>query len=57
LSVLGVFGGQYQIIGSTNLSDWTPLGMLTNTYGLTQFVDANGTNAPLGFYGLMQARP
>jgi hypothetical protein len=53
-SVLGVFGGQYQIIGSTNLLDWTPLGMLTNTYGLTQFLDANGINAPLGFYGLRQ---
>jgi hypothetical protein len=53
-SVLGVFGGQYQIIGSTNLVNWTPLGMLTNTYGWTQFLDANGTNAPLGFYGVMQ---
>ena len=53
-SVLGVFGGQYQICNSTNLATWTVLSVVTNTYGTCQFLDANGTNAPLGFYRLLQ---
>ena len=54
LTLNGEFGVQYQILNSTNLATWTPLGTVTNTFGESQFLDANGTNAPLGFYRLMQ---
>jgi hypothetical protein len=54
LTLNGEFGAAYQIYTSTNLTTWTPLGTVTNTFGVSQFLDANGTNAPLGFYRLMQ---
>ena len=55
LTINGEFGAQYQIFNSTNLPAWTFLGTVTNTFGVSQFLDANGTNAPLGFYRLLQS--
>lgn len=55
LTINGEFGAQYQIYNSTNLPAWTLLGTVTNTFGVSQFLDANGTNALLGFYRLMQS--
>ena len=54
LTINGEFGAQYQVFNSTDLVTWTPLGTVTNTFGVSQFLDGNGTNAPLGFYRLMQ---
>jgi hypothetical protein len=54
LTIIGEFGAAYQILNSTNLAAWTVLGVVTNTFGESQFLDANGTNAPLEFYRLIQ---
>ena len=57
LTLFGGFGAEYQILNSTNLATWTSLGTVTNAYGESQFLDANGTNEPFGFYRLMQIGP
>jgi hypothetical protein len=51
LTVLGEFGTVYDIPASTNLSEWTVAGSVTNTYGTVQFTDPQGTSLPHRFYG------
>jgi len=50
LTVLSGPGLVYQIQGSPNLGTWSNLGVVTNTFGSTQFTDPAGTNLPLRFY-------
>ena len=50
LTILGEFGALYDISGSTNLSDWSIAGAVTNTYGRAQFTDPAGTRIPYQFY-------
>jgi hypothetical protein len=50
LTLTGEFGAQYQMLGSTNLLDWLPLGIATNSYGTVQFTDGAATNLPARFY-------
>ena len=49
-SLIGEFGAQYRIDGSANLADWSPLVVLTNTSGRSQFTDPAGTSTPYRFY-------
>lgn len=46
----GEFGAAYQILGATNFADWLPVGVITNTYGTSQFTDSAATNLPRRFY-------
>jgi hypothetical protein len=46
----GESGAAYQILGSTNLIEWAPLGVVTNPFGTVQFKDGAGTNAGQRFY-------
>jgi hypothetical protein len=50
LTVMGEFGAQYSILGSTNLFDWMPVGTVTNTYGTVQLNDPAGTYLPWRLY-------
>jgi hypothetical protein len=50
LTVLGESGATHQLFGSTNLSDWTPVGIVTNTWGTVQFTDSAATNRRAFFY-------
>ena len=50
LTLTGEFGAVYQIVGSTDLRGWTPLGTVTNDWGTVQFTDGTGTNLPQRFY-------
>jgi hypothetical protein len=53
--VTGEFGAAYQILSTTNLTDWLLVGEVTNSFGTFQFTDPAATNAPFGFYrALMQ---
>lgn len=46
LTLTGEFGAAYEFFGSTDLSGWTSLGAVTNTWGTVQFTDpAAATNA------------
>ena len=56
-TLLGEFGAQYRVDGSTNLTDWSPLIVLTNIYGKSQFTDPAGTNTPYRFYRAAQVAP
>jgi hypothetical protein len=49
-SLIGEFGAQYRIDGSANLADWSPLVVLTNTSGRSQFTDPAGGNTPYRSY-------
>ena len=44
------FGAEYRVLGSTDLSNWQPLGVVTNTYGTSQFTDEGATNTSVRFY-------
>jgi hypothetical protein len=57
LTLTGEFGVAYQILGSTNLSGWTLLGMVTNDWGTVQYTDGAGTNLPHRFYRAAQESP
>ena len=57
LTLAGEFGGEYLILGSTNLLDWLPTGTVTNTYGTVQFTDPAATNSPYGFYRALSVGP
>jgi hypothetical protein len=46
----GDFGAVYQILGSTNLTDWLPVSSVTNQFGIAQLMDAGATNSPVRFY-------
>ena len=48
--ISGNYGARFQVEGSTNLLDWIPLSILTNTYGSAQFFDSTATNSPNQFY-------
>lgn len=50
MAVLGEFGAAYNILSSTNLLDWSPVGVVTNTLGTVQFTDPGATNSPARFY-------
>ena len=57
LTLTGEFGGEYLILGSTNLLDRLPTGMVTNTYGTVQFTDPAATNLPARFYRALSVGP
>jgi hypothetical protein len=40
----------HQILGSTNLSLWETLGIVTNNFGEAQFTDGGATNLQRRFY-------
>ncbi|HEY9173728.1 MAG TPA: chitobiase/beta-hexosaminidase C-terminal domain-containing protein [Verrucomicrobiae bacterium] len=50
LTLTGEFGAAYEVSGSTNLLDWSPVGTITNTYGTSQLTDPVGTNLSHRFY-------
>ncbi|MEI7941058.1 MAG: hypothetical protein WCK27_30660 [Verrucomicrobiota bacterium] len=50
LTLTGEFGTSYTVLGSTNLSHWTPAGTATDTYGTVQFIDPAATNVAQRFY-------
>jgi hypothetical protein len=57
LTLIGEFGTNYAILGSTNLADWTPIGAVTNTYGTVQLTDPTATNLSQRFYRAALVRP
>jgi len=50
LTLTGEWSAPYRIDHSTNLTEWSPLTTLTNTFGTVQFTDGAGTNLPQRFY-------
>ena len=50
LFLTGELAGEYLILASTNLLDWVPAGVLTNTYGTGQFTDSAATTLPRRLY-------
>jgi hypothetical protein len=40
----------YQIFTSSDLINWQSAGFVTNTNGITSFIDPTATNAPKRFY-------
>jgi len=50
LVMLGEFGEQYVIEGTTNFVEWVPFVTVTNTFGIVQTLDTNAANLPLRFY-------
>lgn len=50
MTLLGEFGGQYRLLVSTNLENWTQTGTVTNPYGTVQFTDPAATNMQRRFY-------
>lgn len=50
LTLMGEFGAAYQFFGSPGWSGWTPVGMVTNTWGTVQFTDPVGINTARQFY-------
>jgi hypothetical protein len=57
LTVTNVAGGNYQMLGSTDLQNWSPLGYLTNTYGVAQFTDSAAINLPAREYRSLVLNP
>jgi hypothetical protein len=57
LTLTGELGGEYEILGSTNLLDWLPAGTVTNAYGTIQFTDPATTNLPARFYRALSVGP
>jgi len=49
----GELGQAYDVLASTDLRTWDPIGTLTNTFGTIQFTDPLATNAPIRFYEAM----
>jgi uncharacterized repeat protein (TIGR03803 family) len=49
----GVVGTTYRLYSSTNLSDWTIQGTVSNETGLVQFLDWHATGSPRRFYRAM----
>ncbi len=48
--LVGEFGQPYVIRGSTNLTDWSDLALVTNNFGTSQWLDSGGTNFSRRFY-------
>jgi hypothetical protein len=57
ITLTGEFGTNYAVLGSTNLSHWTPVGTVTNTCGTVQFIDPAATNLPARFYRALSVGP
>ena len=57
LTLTGEFGAAYEILGSTNLSDWVNAGTVTNVYGTSQFTDGAATNVPRRLYQAENVEP
>ena len=55
--VPGDFGAAYQILSSTNLTDWLLVGEVTNYFGSFQFTDPAATNLPARFYRAALVQP
>ena len=55
--VIGEFGAAYQILSSTNLTDWSLVGEVTNSFGTVQFTDPAATNLPACIYRAALVRP
>jgi hypothetical protein len=54
LTLNGEFGVPYRIDASTNLTDWMPLLILTNTFGQAQLTDPAATNTSHRFYRALE---
>jgi hypothetical protein len=50
LLISGSAGDRYQLESSTDLSVWTPVAELTNTFGTITTTDSGGTNSSWRFY-------
>ena len=50
VTLTGETGDRYEILGSTNLTSWSPLLKLTNVTGTVQFVDPSATSESHRFY-------
>ena len=57
LTLIGDVGAQYQVLGSTNLLDWSLAGTVTNPYGTAQFTDGAATNLHLRFFRANLVQP
>jgi uncharacterized repeat protein (TIGR02543 family) len=57
LTLSGEYGGAYRMDTSSNLFDWVPGAIVTNTYGTLQLIDASATNASQRFYRGIQLLP
>lgn len=57
LALTGELGEAYQVFGSTDWSEWVPLGTVTNDWGTMRFVDGTGTNLPQRFYRAVRVSP
>src|SRR4029077_5108135 len=55
----GIIGppGVYSILGSTDLTAWSAVGVATNLVGSVNFVDATATASPQKFYGAQRQSP
>jgi len=49
-SLIGDLGASFQIDGSADLMNWTPLGWITNHYGTSQFLDTAAVTNASQFY-------
>jgi hypothetical protein len=50
LTLRGDYGAHYEIDGSTSLTSWTSLGMLTNSFGTIQWLDPSASSLTGRFY-------
>ncbi len=50
MSLTGDFGARYQLETSSNLVNWVPLAVLTNSYGTSQFLDPAASTLNRRFY-------
>jgi hypothetical protein len=48
--ISGDYGAVYQVLSSSNLSDWYSVGSVTNSFGAAQFLDATATGGTPRFY-------
>jgi hypothetical protein len=49
-SLIGGLGASFQIDGSADLMNWTPLGWITNNFGTSQFLDTAAVTNASQFY-------
>jgi hypothetical protein len=49
-SLIGQLGASFQIDGSSDLVNWTPLGWITNNFGTSQFLDTAAVTNASYFY-------
>ena len=53
----GEFGAVFRIFGTASVTEWLPLGEVTNHFGTSQFADLAVTNAPYHFYRAVRLDP